>query len=376
VPALLADRDLALSPATLTLLGSTAEVLRTAAADMPADHLPLSRLLLRSEGVASSFVEGIRAPLADVVVAEEGLRATASAATRSAGPETAASWIAANLAALTAAVASAGSEPFSVEMLCRWHVLLMQGSPVPARYVGVVRDEQGWIGGSSPLDASLVTPPPDRLDALLADLVVFANRDDLDPVLQAAASHAQLEVIHPFGDGNGRVGRLLLSWLLARRLALVTPPPVSVRIAADPGGYLSGLTLWRLGQHEPWVRWMAGAVTGAGRAQRALVVELAAVRSRWRQVLEGSGRGRPPRSAALAWQTLDLLPGHLVLTAAIVAVETGRTPRAAQNALGALAGAGILVRYDGPTPVVSRGRRPARYVSPELLGLSGSTALR
>jgi len=82
----------------------------------------------------------------------------------------AAAWVASNLAAVSKAVTSAESAaPLSVEMLCEWHRTLMTGSPVPERYVGVIRGEQGWIGGSSPLDAHLVTPPPAELPALLDD---------------------------------------------------------------------------------------------------------------------------------------------------------------------------------------------------------------
>ena len=161
--------------------------------------------------------------------------------------------------------------PLSVEMLCRWHATLMAGSPMPGGYIGVVRREQGWIGGTSPIDAALVTPPPDRLDELLADLVAYANRDDIDAVAQAGDRDAQFEIIHPFADGNGRIGRVLISWLLVRGLALVTPPPVSVRIAAERDGYLAGLTLFRLGHHDRWVQWFADVVTGAGQAQVALV---------------------------------------------------------------------------------------------------------
>src|ERR1019366_5590418 len=107
--------------------------------------------------------------------------------------------------------------PLSVEMLCEWHRTVMAGSPVPERYVGAIRDEQGWIGGSSPLDAHLVTPPPAELPALLDDIIAYTNGADIDPIAQAAFAHAQFEVVHPFGDGNGRVGRVLVAWVLTRR---------------------------------------------------------------------------------------------------------------------------------------------------------------
>jgi len=242
VPMLLGERNLELSPETIRRTAAAEAQVHVSAEAMPADYEPLARLLLRTEGVASSFIEGVAAPLPDVVLAENG-----------SGEHTPAAWVAANLAAVTQAVESADQAPLSVELLCRWHRTLMAGSPTPARYIGVVRAEQGWIGGTSPIDAALVTPPAEYLPGLLADLVSFVNRTDVDPIAHAAIAHAQFEVIHPFGDGNGRVGRVLISWLLTRRLQLVTPPPVSARLAADRDGYLAGLALFRLGHHQPWV---------------------------------------------------------------------------------------------------------------------------
>lgn len=364
VPALLADRDLALTAETVARTATAAAEVGHAAALLAPDYEPLARLLLRAEGVASSYIEGVRAPVVDIVLAEKD----------PAGPPSTAAWVAANLAAVSEAVASASTTALSVDLLCRWHATLMTGSPLPERYVGVVRDEQGWIGGTSPLDAHLVTPPPERLDELLDDLVGYANRDHEDPVAQAALAHAQFEVIHPFGDGNGRVGRILVAWMLVRRLAVVIPPPVSIAIAADVGGYASGLTLFRLGQHEPWVRWFADAVVGAGRAQSALVGEVDTLRRRWHERL-GARSGRALRSDAAAWQILELLPQYLVLTSEVVSAELDVTNKAATAALRQLADAGVLLEYGSTAP-----RRPGRpsklYVSTELLALAGSNPLR
>jgi Fic family protein len=129
---------------------------------------------------------------------------------------TAAGWVAANLAAVGEALEEAHTGPRTVGSLRRWHRTLMTGSPTPSRLVGVVRDEQGWIGGTSPLDAHVVTPRPEHVPDLLDDLVAYVNRTDVDPVSQAAIAHAQFELIHPFADGNGRVGRVLIAWVLVR----------------------------------------------------------------------------------------------------------------------------------------------------------------
>src|SRR4051812_7418425 len=198
VPALLAERDLALDAATATRTGAAvAEVLR-AAETLDLAFEPLARLLLRSEGVASSYIEGITAPVLDVVLAEEGRGRTDDAA---------AAWVAAALAAMNVAIdeAGSGSAALDVETLCRWHRLLMTGSPTPERYVGRIRDEQGWIGGTNPFDAHLVAPPADRLGPLLHGLLALGDPVDVDPIAQAGSAPAPFDGIHPLADRNGRI---------------------------------------------------------------------------------------------------------------------------------------------------------------------------
>src|SRR5580658_3376340 len=280
VPALLTERDLSLDARTAAEAAVAANEVGYAAESLDADYEPLARVLLRSEGVASSYIEGISAPVVDVVLAEERIGRHQPGA---------AAWVAANLAAVSEAAAGAGTTaPLSLETLCGWHRTLMTGSPTPERYVGVVREEQGWIGGTSPLDAHLVTPPPRELGRLLDDLLAFANRSDVDPVSQASIAHAQFEIIHPFADGNGRVGRVLVAWILTRRLALLVPPPVSVAIAADVAGYSSGLVLFRLGDHLSWITWFADAVACGGRAQRTLISNVALIKREWRVRLDAT----------------------------------------------------------------------------------------
>ena len=189
---------------------------------------PLTLLLLRAEGVASSYIEGLRTPLADVAAAEVGDTSNATAA-----------WVADNLAAVRYALAGAGRN-IAIEDIHEWHRRLMGPTGrLPEEMVGAFRTAQSWIGGTSPRNASFVPSPADRVEDLMVDLVGFVNAEWVDPVTQAAVAHAQFEVIHPYGDGNGRIGRILIGWILAHRTGITVPPPVSVFIARDPGGYLA-----------------------------------------------------------------------------------------------------------------------------------------
>lgn len=365
VPSLLANRDLRLDAETVAKTARAQVEVEHGAAQMPPEYTVLARLLLRAEGVASSFIEGITAPVVDIVLAEQ----------HPSGASTAAAWIAANLTAASEAIDSAHAAPLSQEALCSWHRTLMTGSPLAAAHVGVVRTEQGWVGGTSPFDAHLVTPPPAHLPTLLEDLVHFANRDDLDPVAQAALAHAQFEVIHPFADGNGRVGRILIAWILVRRLALLSAPPVSSQIATDVGGYTSGLTMFRLGEHERWVRWFADAVSGAGQTQQRLAISIQELQAQWQQQLDAERPDqRRLRRNSAAWRVLDLIPRYVVLTAGVLEQELSIPRKSAHAALQTLVSVGVLTEQG--TLVVQRGRAPAVFVSAELLGLVGSSPLR
>jgi Fic family protein len=336
------------------------------AGSRPVRFEPVAMLLLRSEGVASSFIEGIRTPLVDVAAAEVGSVLSDTA-----------SYVADNLAAVVDALRSSDGA-LTHEHLWTWHRRLMEeGGGLPPALLGAYRAEQSWVGGTSPRDAALVPPPPELVPGLMDDLVAFANDDALDPVTQAAVLHAQFETIHPFGDGNGRIGRILIGWVLAHRLAIALPPPVSVLIARDPGGYLAGLTLYRLGQLDSWVEWMAAALERSSDAAAALMTRADTLVAEWRRRLAGV------RADAAAHRLVDTLAERPVLSAAAVAARLGVSVRAGQTALATLAEYGIVRRYRPDTRAagdaagaagdpVGRARpgRPTQYwVADELVAL-------
>ena len=347
-PEPLAGQDFSLGPRAIRLTERAVAAV-VAAGNHSARLGPLATLVLRSEGVASSSLEGLRTPLVDVAAAEVG-GALSDVASRAAD----------NLGA----VGGLGppGRPLTRADLHGWHRRLMESvGGRPEGTVGAYRTEQSWVGGTSPRDAAYVPPPPTLVEGLMDDLIAFANDDTLDAATQAAVVHGQFESIHPYGHGNGRVGRVLIGWVLAHRLDVSVPPPVSVVIAHDPGGYLAGLTLFRLGQTDAWVEWMAGALEHASEAADAVLARSEVLVADWRQRLRGV------HADAAAHRVIDLLVEQPVLSAAVVADRLGISARSGQTALATLAEHGI-VEPSRPEPVGPG--RPTRYwAARELIAL-------
>ena len=214
----------------------------------------LARRLLRAESVASSRIEGL-------VLSQRRL-ARAEAEGANARDETATS-VLGNVKAMEKAIRIATKKtPLRTADLLAVHRALMEAT-MSAAIAGQLRDRQNWIGGNAfnPGRADFVPPPPELVRDLLDDLCRFMNRTDSPPVLQAAVAHAQFETIHPFADGNGRVGRALIHVVLRRRqLAQRYVPPVSLVLAADSKRYIEGLTAFREGRVLEWCETFADSI--------------------------------------------------------------------------------------------------------------------
>ncbi len=311
---------------------------------------PLALLLLRAEGVASSYIEGLRTPLVDVAAAEIGDTSNATA-----------SLVADNLTAVRHALDGA-EHNLTVEDIHEWHRRLMgPTSRLPEEMIGAFRTAQSWIGGTSPHSASFVPPPPERVEDLMVDLVDFVNAESPDAITQAAVAHAQFEIIHPYGDGNGRIGRILIGWILAHRVGITVPPPVSVFIARDPGGYLAGLTRFRLGALDSWVEWLASELQDSSEAAQRLIVRSAQLLEEWSRRIDDR------RADATARLVLPVLVEHPVVSSDLVAQRLAVSERAGRAALAMLAERGILEPYGRAT--AGRGRPRRFWVAPELVAM-------
>ncbi len=290
----------------------------------------LARRLLRSESVASSRIEGL-------VLSQRRL-ARAEADEDSARDETARS-VLGNVTAMEEAVAlGTSARPLRLKDILAIHRTLMLATTTP-QIAGELRGRQNWIGGNAfnPGRAVFVPPPPGLVRRFMDDLVVFMNRADLSPVVQAAIAHAQFETIHPFADGNGRVGRALIHVVLRRRgLAPRYVPPVSLVLAADARAYVSGLTAYREDRFADWIDLFARAIRRSAEKATDLASRLAELQATWR---ERSGK---PRRHSSVEALIVALPAHPIVTVATGQRLLGRSKQAVNQAIAALAMSGVL----------------------------------
>jgi Fic family protein len=331
IPDRIADLDPTLSAATSALSERAGSAVRelNASGSTLAPLEGLARQLLRSEALASSRIEGLSI----------SHRKLAQAAIEGQGSHRALEVLATMRAMEAAVQIGAGDDEVTRESILEIHRALAIVPPLD-RIAGQLRTEQGWIGGADPPDADYVGPPHQHVPKLIDDLCQFVNRDDISPVAQAAIAHAQFELIHPFGDGNGRAGRCLIHVLFRRRgLALRYVPPVSLVFGANKDAYIAGLENFREGRIDEWTAQFARAVEmSASRADRfsRRVNELQA---------EWMERAGPLRKDAAARAIIGNLPSFPFMTTKVVQDLTGRSDVAALKGLDRLEKAGILTRH-------------------------------
>lgn len=327
----------------------------------------VSRFLLRSEAIASSRIEGVAPSAKQVALAElshlEEVR----------GLSDQARLVANNLTVVQEASSRlAETETVEVGDIEQLQAALLTDEPG----MHGIRTRQNWIGGANfhPLDADFVPPAPHLVRELMDDLLSYLNGAADSPLVQAAIVHAQFETIHPFSDGNGRVGRALIHTVLTRRgLTTQAVLPISLVLATRRDDYVRGLTAYRYeGQDQQdrslhvWLETFVEAAADAVEQSRRIVGEISTVRMEWAQRLtayrEAQGRTRALRSDSATARILETLAAAPVLTARTAADTYEVSQKAAQSALEELHGARILSRR-------SIGRGTHAYLADDLLDI-------
>jgi Fic family protein len=236
--------------------------------------------------------------------------------------------------------------PISARLLCDAHRLLLDGVRGAGKQPGELRRSQNWIGGTRPGNAVFVPPPADHIADLLRDLERFIHTDApaLPPLVNIALVHAQFETIHPFLDGNGRIGRLLIAALLEHWGLLPEPLMyLSGYLKQHQMEYYRLLSVIRTeGNWEDWISFfLAGVSTAATEAERSIIEIASLLASHRRQLLES------PKAGPASYRLFELLPMMPRFTVERARQKLGTTFPTANAAVKTLVDLGVVAEMTG-----------------------------
>jgi Fic family protein len=235
--------------------------------------------------------------------------------------------------------------PLSTRLLCQAHKRLMKGARGADQQPGEIRRSQNWIGGTRPGNARFVPPPPGEVGAAMSALERWIHADDpLPPLVRAGLAHVQFETIHPFLDGNGRIGRLLIA-LLVEHWGLLEQPLLylSVALRRRQQEYYARLAAVRTdGDWEGWTAFFLDCVREAAADGVRVAQALYALLGRDRERLVNH-----ERVTVAAIQLFDRLTKHPVLTVPRAAEVLALTAPPARKAIESLESLGVLRETTG-----------------------------
>ena len=329
----------------------------------PTTTSPAEWLIRRAESAASTTIEGIHPSARRLARAEARLELWGDS------PRDADLEALRNIRAVEHALAvAAAGRPLTVSDITDIHRVLMGDDPSAGR----MRSNQNWIGGgslySTPLIAAYVPPPPEAVADLLNDLVGYINRRAGHPLVDMAIAHAQFEMVHPFGDGNGRTGRALMQLMLQQsRMSPACTLPISSSLALQRETYIAALDAAHVecGPNDhlrsravrPVVALFADATADAARYAGQLIDRVIAIRAEWGRV--AGEAGITPRSAG--GRLLNHLTSNPTLNAERAAALLDGSWRTGARAVEQLESVGILVQRNA-------GRRNRVFEASEITG--------
>lgn len=303
----------------------------------------VTRTLVRREAVQSSLIEGTRTQLHELLEYEatgglDGLPPDASITER---------YVEALELGLSTYRATGSRMALNNDLIRAMHRILMQDAP-PGYRPGEYRDTQAWIGQGPRIEDATFVPPPPReiarcMDELEASMLQYAPHEEefgeLSIIAQVALAHAQFETIHPFTDGNGRVGRLLMPLMLASEG--YPPLYLSGYLLRHRRAYYDALAGVQLrGEWAEWVVFLCHAIVDACRVSIAIAQDLSDIHARWMYALKDL------RSDAAARKMPLLLLGHPVITVRQVAGLLAISFPTANKGIELLVSRGILSEPD------------------------------
>ncbi len=295
-------------------------------------------MYLRKEAVLSSQIEGTQSSLSDLLLYE------------SAGappvPTSDIEEVARYIRAMNHGIRRLKELPLSVRLLREVHEQLVRGASRGGdKTPGEIRTSQNWIGGSRPGNAAFVPPPPHLLGELLTNLERFLHDKETPALIKAGLAHAQFETIHPFLDGNGRVGRLLITLLLVADKVLRAPLLyVSLYFKEHREEYYERLQ--RIRTHGEWETWMLFYLDGIASVAAQATATAAALTRLFdvdhKRVTEKSGK-----AASSALRVYDLAKRRAVVSIPDAAKTLGLSHPTVSHAVKLLEQLGILSETTG-----------------------------
>ncbi|HQZ16320.1 MAG TPA: Fic family protein [Vicinamibacteria bacterium] len=299
-------------------------------------------MYVRKEAVLSSQIEGTQSSLQDLLAAEADL--LGGERPRDVGE------VINYVAAMRHGLSRLADLPVSVRLIKEIHAELMKGARGGKLTPGELRRSQNWIGpaGSTLASAAFVPPPHQDIPDLLGNLEAFLHHEDELPFLiKVGLAHAQFETIHPFLDGNGRVGRLLITFLLTERNILQKPVLyLSHYFKRQRSAYYDRLQAIR--DHGDWEGWLAFFLKGVievGAEATETARRILALRESHRSMIAD----KLGRAAGNGHRVLEALFNRPIVSVADVREITGTTYAAANTLVARLAALGILMEMTGFT---------------------------
>lgn len=305
-------------------------ILESVATRIPDVDLFVS-MYVRKEALMSSQIEGTQATLEDVLdplIEDNTNRNVADVVNY--------------IKATEYAIRRLHELPLCNRLLKETHAILMEGVRGQEKNPGEFRCSQNWIGGkgSTLRNAKYIPPSPDDMTKAMSDLEKYINADDrLDGLIRAALIHYQFETIHPFLDGNGRIGRLLITLFLMEKKILTTPALyISYFLKKNRVEYYDRMTEVRSkGNYEQWVKFFLQALAESAKDAIAAIDELTALHDKNVDLV--AGMGRASKNAMLVFRYLEANP---IIEIGKTAEALGITFGTASNVVERLSSAGIL----------------------------------
>ena len=258
--------------------------------------------------------------------------------------------------------------PLSLRLICEVHKILLSKGRGAGKQPGEFRRTQNWIGGTRPGNAAFVPPPPDEVPALMSDLEKFIHADtpEIPPLIKAGLVHVQFETIHPFLDGNGRLGRLLITLLLYAEGLLRQPILyLSLFFKTHRSHYYDLLQQVRLkGDWEAWLAFFLEGIAETAMQAASAAHEILDVFETDRLKIEKLGR-----PAASALRVHQLFQANPIISVSAAAARLGISPPTIRKSIAHLENLGILKEttgkkrgrlfvYDAYLGILARGTEP------------------